>query len=444
MDEERREVMNILEGRPTNYNTSSYDENGRTSSPAPVVRSMLDIGPATVRHGSIAGTTVGVTAPPVRGQAIARSMLDLNASPPKRVAHSVTTSPTEPVHPEAGHHRAQSDASNTPPTWRPHAGSDQDRGAGALPYAENQFNMSPKIHGQVLPKRVTQGGKKGLGMSSMASIMQGQELEPLPLTRDQGRHNSTAGILGVKSKSPSSRLTNRSQSPGGAILNTNSFNLMSTPGKFVTDGGKVIDMNNAYRRLSDANLLKSGGHLSSLPAKKASERARNGETLSPTGEPRLQKDYYENDEDGEAAVESSEEEVSSDEDGWGSQSGRGRRRARRKKGAGTDADTEDSENDRKGGPAGMGRLGGPKMAHSLMAAAEEERKCYTRFGENATLNRLRTRRLIEVQSQVLVGSNRNCYGTRRRESFCQEGRCASKYKLQCADLRHNKPYDLGF
>lgn len=372
MDEERREVMNILEGRPTNYNISTYDQNGRNSSPAPPVRSMLDIGPTAARHGSIAGTTVGITTPSVRGQPVARSMLDLSASPPKRVTHSVTNSPTAPVHPAGGIHRAQSDASNNPPNWRPRAGSDQDRGGRALPYAENQFNMSSRIHGQAVPKRVTQGGKKGVGMNSMASIMQGQELEPLPLTRDRGRHNSTAGILGKKSKSPSSRLSNRSQSPGGTMLNTNSFNLMSTPGKFVTDGGKVIDMNNAYRRLSDANLLKSGGHLSSLPARKASERARNGETLSPTGEPRLQKDYYENDENGEAAIESSEDEISSDEDAWGSPSERGRRRGRRKKGAGgADAGNADSENDRSG-PAGMGRVGGPKMAHSLMAAAEEE------------------------------------------------------------------------
>lgn len=370
IDEERREVMNILEGRPTQYNSSQGNgQSLRTSSPAPPVRSMLDIGPAAARHSSIAGPTGGVTTSPLRSAPLTRSMLDPHSPPLPAVEQNQTG---------GGIHRAQSDASTKPPTWRPRAGSDRDRGGsgGALPYTENQFDMSSTVHGQSLPKRVTQGGKKGLGLSSMASIMQGQELEPLPMGRDQGRHNSTAGIIGGKSKSPSSRLSNRSQSPGGAMLNTNSFNLMSTPGKFVTDAGKVIDMNNAYRRLSDANLLKSGGQLSSLPASKnATERALSGETLSPTGGTRLQKDYYENDENGEAAIESSDEEHTSDEDAWGTPSGRGRRRSRRKKGAGgTDADNEDSENDRGlgGGPAGMGKSGGPKMAKSLMAAAEEE------------------------------------------------------------------------
>ena len=160
------------------------------------------------------------------------------------------------------------------------------------------------------------------------------------------------------------------------MLNNNSFNLMPTPGKFVTDGGKVIDMSSAYRRLSDANLLKSGGNLSSLPSQTASARARlgSGETLSPTGEVRLQKDYYEDD---ERAVESSDEEHSSDNDAWGPGGVRGRRRSRKKKGAGSgDADNEDSENDPglKTGQLGMGRSSGPRMVKSLLAAAEEERK----------------------------------------------------------------------
>jgi hypothetical protein len=365
IDEERREVMNILEGRPTQYNTVTADT-GRTSSPAPPVRSMLDIGPATARHGSIAGSAVGVITPPLRSAPLTRSMLDPSSSPPQQIISS-----TEGGVP-SGHHRAHSDASTIPPRFRPRAGSDRERGSGSLPYAENQFDMSKSVHGQALPKRVTQGGKKGLGISSMASIMQGQELDPLPMTRDQGRHNSTAGIMGLhsKSKSPSSRLSNRSQSPG---LNTNSFNLMSTPGTFVTDSGKVIDMNNAYRRLSDANFLKSGGQLSNLSTN-AAERAINGETLSSNGELRLQKDYYENGEGGEAAIESSDEEHTSDEEGWSLQNGRGRRRSRRKKGVGTDADNGDSDNEsnRSAGPAGMGQSGGPKAAKSLLAAAEEE------------------------------------------------------------------------
>ena len=369
LDEERREVMNLLEGRPSQYGSSSNTVGGgRTSSPVPPVRSMLDIGPANIRHSSNPGPAVGPTNSPLNNATLNRSMLDPSSLPPL---------PSNSVSTGYGHHRAQSDASSTLPGLRPRAGSDRERAGGALPYAENQFDMISTVHGQALPKRVTQGGKKGLGISSMASIMQGQELDPLPITRDRGRHNSTAGIIGGKSKSPSSRLSNRSDSPGGTILNTNSFNLMSTPGKFVTDAGKVIDMSNAYRRLSDANLLKSGGHLSSLPTKTATAHARTGETLSPTGETRLQKDYYENDENGEAAIESSDDGRSSDEEPWGSQSGRGRRRGRQKKGVGEiDAYNEDSENDRVlgNGPARMGQTGGPRMVKSLLGAAEEERE----------------------------------------------------------------------
>ncbi len=166
------------------------------------------------------------------------------------------------------------------------------------------------------------------------------------------------------------------------MLNTNSFNLKPTPGKFVTDGGKVIDMNNAYRRLSDAALLKSGGNLSNLPARSTSERIRadSGEALSPTGGIRLQKDYYQNDDDDEAAIESSDEDASSGDEPWGSENSRGRRRSRRKKSpGGAEADWEDSENEglqkrEAGSTLNMGRAQHPRKVKSLLAAAEEERK----------------------------------------------------------------------
>ena len=416
LDEERREVMNILEGRPEQHR-SPADKNGRTSSPAPV-RSMLDVGdPAAPRHGSIAGTGVGITNLSMRGTPSAtgvRSMLDPSTPSPTRTTHSVTTSPTAAHPSNQGLHRAQSDAASHPPENRNRAGSDRDRGS-INPQASYQFDMSSSVQGQPLPKRVTQGGKKqSQTLNSMAAILQGQELGPIPRGRDSGRHNSTAGILGGNSTSPSSRVNNRSQSPGGSLLNNNSFNLMPTPGKYLTDAGKVIDMNSAYRRLSDAALLKSGGQLSNLPTKSASHRVRldSGETLSPTGEVRLQKDYYENAETGEAAIESSDEEHSSDDDGWGASGIRGRRRGRRKKGAGgTEADTEDSEYDeslksRNIGTIGMGRGGGPRMVKSLLAAAEEERK-YAHF-PSVTLRMAenmigrRSKRVFQVQGQIIA------------------------------------------
>lgn len=393
LDEERREVMNILEGRSrparatASSNTASFGQNGRTASPATPIRSMLDVeGPAVPRHASIAGLGVGVTSPPSKGSSkppSVRSLLDPEpSSPPQsRLTHSAATSPVQAQTPGGGIHRAMSDAAAHPPNSRRRVSRDRDRGP-VNPSSDYQFEMLPSIASQSMPKRVTQGGKKpSLLSGSMASIMQGQELGALPRGRDRGRHNSTAGIIGGKSKSPSSRLGNRSQSPGGS-LNTNSFNLMPTPGKFVTDGGKVIDMSNAYRRLSDAALLKSGGNLFNLPARTTSERLRadSGEALSPAGGLRLQKDYYQEDDDDEAAIESSDEDASSGDETMGSENPRGRRRRRRKKGpGGAEADWEDSENEGlqkepAGGMLGMGKAQHPRKVKSLLAAAEEERK----------------------------------------------------------------------
>ncbi|MCJ1314490.1 hypothetical protein MMC25_008172 [Agyrium rufum] len=361
LDEERREIMELLEGRSSQSAATAGGEIKRATSPAPVVRSMLDFdSPAAPRHGSIAGTTVGVTSLLPSGPGNVRSMLDTQAAPPSPnfppLAQSSSESGTSSLH------RAASDAAST---GRPRAGSIKGRNI----HEDYQFGMTPTVTGQALPKRVSQGGKK---QNSMASILQGQELTPPPRIRDsRGRHNSTAGILGGKSKSPSSRLHNRSQSPG-TMLNTNSFNPMPSPGKFVTDGGKVIDMSSAYRRLSDANLLKSGGNLARLATQDASARARlgSGESLSPSGEVRMQKDYYIDDENSEGAVESSDEDRTSDEDAWGTPGVRGRRRRRK----GGDAEADDDAGDGvRSGPLGMGNAAGPRTSRSLMAAAEEER-----------------------------------------------------------------------
>ena len=375
LDEERREVMNILEGRTTQ---TSAPANLTTTSanPAPAVRSMLDItGPVAPRHGSIANIEFGVTMPALGRAPITRSMLDpMFSPPPNRLSHSVTTSPANVDSSSGGIGRAQSDAVSHPPNGWPRPVSDRDRAVN--PTQDYQFNMLPSLQSQALPKRVTQGGKKQGTTSSRSAIMQRQEPGPFQGGRESGRHSSTAGILGSHSKSPSSH--------GSSMLNTNSLNLMPTPGKFVTDGGKIIDMNNAYRKLSDAALLKSGGNLSNLPGRNT-ERVRvgSGEVSPPNGGVRLQKDYYETGEDMDGPIESSDENstASSGEDGWTLQSIRGRKRSRRKKGPGSaDVDTEDSENDgvsiggATGETLGMGRAGGPRKVKSLLIAAKEERK----------------------------------------------------------------------
>lgn len=373
LDDERREVMNILEGRPSqprvlaNRSSSPFAQNGRTRSPAPPVRSMLDIaGPASPKPAPGASQALGSTSQAVR------SMLDPSSPGPARSTQSIITSSSAAPPSVSVPHRVRADTAES------RARATNDRETVDL-NADYQFSMLPTIQNQALPKRVTQGGRKS-NISSMASIMQGQELGPLPRGRDRGRHNSTAGI-GASSKSPSSRLLHRSESPGTGTL-------MQTPGKFITDTGKVIDMNNAYRRLSDAALLKSGGELSTLPSTTASSRIRlaSGETLSPTGEVRLQKDYYPHEGDEEDAVETSDDELqtgSSADEAWGQGGRRGRKRGRRRKGVDDgDSNADDSDGDLVSigeGSVGMGRSGVPRKVKSLLAAAEEERKSMTRY-----------------------------------------------------------------
>ena len=405
LDEERREVLNLLEGRPANHGISGRSPPPpiRTASPVPPVRSMLDVDSAQPRHGSIAGVNTGITNPPLSAP-LTGSMLNPYSPPATKVSYGASASPVDGA---TGLHRTHSDAS-TSGSHKPRAGSDNNSNNSNLPYSKDQFDMTSTVSGQALPKRVTQKGKK---ISSMASIMQGQELEPVyPSNRERGRHNSTAGLMGPhSSRSPSSRLNRRSDSPGTRMLNNNSFNPMPIPNKFVSDSGKVIDLNNAYRKLSNANFIKSGSALSSQSAQDPAVRARldSGEVLSPSGEIRLQKDYYdENDED---AVETSDEGRTSDEEAWGS---RGRKRGRFK-------EARDNGS----------RSTSPQPVQSLLAAAEEERM-YCVFINLSTYAELdRDQCLHQVQGQVSFGACSHSHRPYGGENRVEEGRSASQYEL---------------
>ena len=350
MDEERREVMNLLEGRPPGYGNARSPPPApiRTGSPAAPVRSMLDIGPAVTRHASIAGIGTGVTPGPFRSAPLVGSMLDPYAeAPPRPLPEQPKASPPDDSRAASGDlHRAMSDASSSP-RRRPHAGSDSSPN---MPYSRDQFDMSSTVSGPARPKRVTQGGRRG--RSSMAAIVRGQELDTVAIGKNHEKH-----MLGSSSSKSPSRRKSRSDSPANSMLNTNSFNPMPMPGKFVSETGKVIDLKNAYRKLSDAHIIKSGSSLSSYGTKDQATRARlgSGETLSPDGEVRLAKDYY--DKDDEDAIESSDEAGSSDDD-----TTRGRQRSR--------PESSDEETTK---PNGRKDAGSRKSAQSLLAAAEEER-----------------------------------------------------------------------
>lgn len=200
----------------------------------------------------------------------------------------------------------------------------------------------------MVPKWNTQAGKKMSAPNAMAEVMRGGDIS-LFGARDRDRNHSIAGtgIGTTKSRSPSTHHALRSNSP---ILNAD-------PSKFVTKDGKAIDMNTAYRRLSDANLAMSGTNLAPL-GKKARRRTNSEGTV----DGRLQKDYAPLDGEDAIADSSDEEYRSSDEE---------RTRGRKKTAKGRNGDSEDIIENQTDG---MGRVKGPRTAQSLMAAAEEERQ----------------------------------------------------------------------
>jgi hypothetical protein len=360
LDEERREVMNILEGRPTQSRGSG---NGQVSSAGPVggmrssatpVRSMLDIGDSPApKHASPTGPTPGML---YQGT---RSMLDIGTPDPTRGAPKMPSSLETPHVLSSNPHRARSDASE----FRPRAVHDRE---AVDPRTDYQFSMLPSIQNQALPKRVTQGGRK-----SMAPIMQGQEYGLTQRGGDGGRRNSTAGN-GAGSRSPSSRAFNRSQSPGTG--------LMPGQGKYITESGKVIDMSTAYRKLNEAAFLNPDGGLFNASKGAGHTAVGKGEALSAKGEVRLQKDHYPNEEGGDGMGESSDEDGqtgSSGDEPWGQRGSRGRRRGRQRKGTGGEnVSTEGQEpwTHSTEGMVGLGKTPGPRQANSLLAAAEEERE----------------------------------------------------------------------
>ncbi|TAQ89575.1 hypothetical protein B7494_g2103 [Chlorociboria aeruginascens] len=373
LDEERKAVLALLGGTPKKPSLSSLGSGGARApspfaNPRSPVRSMLDVDDGAPRHGSIAGTNAGISTPARQGPI--RSMLDISGSSPppaKLSSQSAQTSPTEAHHRTAlassQHHRSLSDAASRPADLGPKN--------SVIPTSAYQFSGYLKSNpgGQIMPKRNTQGGKKVSAISNaMADVVRGGDLTSFG-ARDGSRHHSIAGT-GIntlpKSRSPHNRLAVRSSSPS------------LDPSKFVLDDGRVIDMTNAYRRLSDANLALSKGGLSGLSEKGRQRRAGSGGTVDSNG-PRLEKDYSLV--DGEEALdESSEEDVhSSDEE---------RHRGRKK------SSRADLDDDPESKTIGMGRAKGPRTALSLMAAAEEERQ------EIASQQQYKVRSLLEPEITV--------------------------------------------
>lgn len=315
---------------------------------------MLDIAEDTVPKPSPLGSTNGATPAPPRAHVV-RSMLDIDSPPPVAATTvSASTSPTQSNHrsylSNTPHPRSLSDAASRPAEFGPRSNV-----LGPVkpdPNAAYQFSgfMPSNPGGPVVRKRNTQAGRKIIP-NAMAEVVRGGDLGVFG-PRDKGRNHSIAGTgIGTsKSRSPHNRLGLRSSSP----------HLSPDTSKFVTNDGRTIDMNSAYRRLSDANLALSGGGLSSLSGK-GRRRTNSGDAVDPLNG-RLEKDYTGIDGEDVLVDSSDEDDHSSDEEGI---------RGRRKTIKGQNENLEEEHPESK--TLGMGRAKGPRTAQSLMAAAEEER-----------------------------------------------------------------------
>lgn len=365
LDEERREVLALLEGtsnqRPKPPSSLGARSPSPYTTPRSPVRSMLDIGdappsPSPLSPASPSNLSAKTTSPrlaPVRSMLDVdsptppppvRSMLDIDTPPGAKQVLSTPSSPTDSgsrAHSASNTHpRSMSDAAVRPVDFGPRSNM-----ARHDPTSEYQFaGIITNNAGQALPKRVTQGGKRA---SAMAEVMRGNDVTGLVLPGDRGRHHSSAGPsmrLSNKSKSPHNRLGMRSHSPRAPLLGRP----LSPANQRMLGDSQNVDYNNAYRRLSDAALARSGGSLSELGRRKgANDAARNG---------RLAKDYL--GPDGEPLAEDSSDDnggSSSDEENE-----RGRKTAR------SFDNLKSADGSESSGPQ--------KKVGSLLAAAEEERR----------------------------------------------------------------------
>lgn len=398
LDQERLEVLALLEGprRPRAGSTiGGRSPSPYTNMPRSPVRSMLDIGgdetPAPNTGPSSPNITAKQAGPnlaPVRSMldidspqaAPARSMLDIDDPPVAASTKQVLSNPASPIEPnfrarQSGHPRSMSDAAAKPVEFGPRAAASRL----GDPTANYQFSGIITNHaGLALPKRVSQGGKRASTASSMmAEIMRGNDVSTLALPGERGRHSVSGPTtrLSSKSKSPHGKQGLRNKSPQNNLL---SGRHMSPAGRAVLNESQALDFQNAYRRLSDANLAFSGGSLSEL--------SRHKRSIGSAGHGRLEKDYL--DPDGEMLPDDSSDEnaASSSED----EDNRGRKAAR----------TFDT---RRGSETGSKSPETTRQTLSLLAAAEAERMylCQLSF-INALTDSTNRNRSSEPTTQISV------------------------------------------
>lgn len=147
--------------------------------------------------------------------------------------------------------------------------------------------------------------------NTVGSLMSGLDLRGLPgFTRGRdagrGRHTYTSTTRDLSVDSITRARFKRSLSPRLNWLPASTFSLPSRPRKFVTDHGKVIDMDEAHKHLSDAS---SGGSLTELPKTRRRESSDcSAVSVGSQGDGRLEKDHYDSENN---PIESSEDEIDS-------------------------------------------------------------------------------------------------------------------------------------
>ncbi|KAK6956584.1 hypothetical protein Daesc_001862 [Daldinia eschscholtzii] len=281
LEEERKEVESLVSAmqqprRPPSVGARSPSP---FTSPRSPVRSMLDIGEVprnTTRSPPPQGpvrSMLDVDGPPVQ----TRSMLDVGGSS-TNVPSSTHTSPTlsfkSPLADNSSRSRSMSDAASNPII---------DLGPRSpLPSPRNIDPTSAYKFHDILPTNVGQAmpvrrGQNPMRSSSIGEALRGPDLSNLVLPGEHGRFSRKTN----KSKSPSNRFNLRSNSPFGNPSGRNQTqDIMMT-------NGQPLDVNNAYRKLSDANLLYGGTNLAALARKRQDSEGHGRiekDNLSPYGE----------------------------------------------------------------------------------------------------------------------------------------------------------------
>ncbi|KAJ2980652.1 hypothetical protein NUW58_g6886 [Xylaria curta] len=265
LEEERKEIESLMSMPQASRRPPSVGPRSPSPYLRSPVRSMLDI-----------------DSPPPSRQ-VTRSMLDIDS--PLPTPSSTHTSPTlhfkTPALDNSTRHRSMSDAASNPvPDLGPRSPPLVGPKNTDLTSAYKFHDILPTNVGQALPpKRGSSGVARG---GSIGEALRGPDLSNLVLPGDSGR---PFAFRKNKSKSPNNRFSLRSSSPFG---NTSKRSPPQQSNTLMLDNGEIVDMNNAYRRLSDANLIYGGPSLASLARKKPDDSDGYGriakDNLSPYGE----------------------------------------------------------------------------------------------------------------------------------------------------------------